>query len=184
MFGKTLSVLLLLFMVGCASSPYTYYADSGSLKKGVTKYALAGVKVNLSLGHGAIDCDTTFSSEEKLTQQFIKALKKNMEAQNILAPLSDANAIKVSVVVDYTRKFIVGGKWLSRPEVSDSITVTKDGVKLASFGSLHYTTKYGYLEDAVVDMKIATFNWGVDGELKDVNLITSIIVEELKDLGS
>jgi len=64
------------------------------------------------------------------------------------------------------------------------VLVERNGQLLASFKVSNYTTTYGYLGDAAVNMEIATFNWGADDELRDVNLIASEIVEDLAGLGN
>ncbi|TBW44117.1 hypothetical protein EZI54_23850 [Marinobacter halodurans] len=81
--SKTILFSMLLVLSGCASSPYTYYVKPTPIEKGVTKYKLESVHVNLREGHGAIDGDTTFSSQEELTQEFTGALEKALDANHL-----------------------------------------------------------------------------------------------------
>lgn len=175
--------LALSFLIGCSSSPYNYYVDPTPIASGQAKYKISDVKVSLTLGHGAIEGDTSFASEETLTKQFSDALQKSIESQGLSATSSSDNAFDVVVQIDYTRIFNYGGKALNKPEVSHSVIVEKDRKKLAGFGRSNYTTKYAYLKDVAVMAEISAFKWGADDELEDVNLIAELIVEDLAKLG-
>lgn len=183
MLKKLACLSFFLLLVSCSSSPYTYHNKSIPIQKGITKYALKEVTVNLALGHGAIENDTTFASQQELKQQFTDALEKYLKEKNIFDASGNTNSIGVAINVDYLRKFNYGGKALNKPEVSHSVIVSKGDMKLASFRRSTYTTKYGYLKDAAVNLEIAAFKWGADDELKDVDLISKLIIDDLSGLG-
>jgi len=183
MLKKLTYLSLFLLLVGCSSSPYTYYNKSIPIQKGITKYNLKEVTVNLSLGHGAIENDTSFASQEELKKQFTDALEKYLKEKSIFDAGISANSIGVSVNIDYLRTFNWGGKALNKPEISHAVFVSKGNTKLASFGRSRYTTKYAYFKNVAVGFKIASFKWGADDELKDVDLISKLIIDDLSELG-
>lgn len=182
MFKKISYLLFTLFIAGCASSPYTYHNQSVPLEKNATKYSLKDVTVNLTQGNGGTKSKSKFASQEELQKQFKSAIEKHLKEKNIFEESSN-NSIDASINIDYKRIFTLGGKALSKPEVSHSVVVSKGDMKLASFGQSKYTTKYGYLKEAAVNFEIAAFKWGADDELKDVDLVSKLIVEDLSKLG-
>lgn len=171
-----------LFLIGCANSPYKYYVEPTPIKQGITKYSLGDVTVNLTLGHGAIDGDNTFVSQEMLRKQFVEALQKNLKSNELLADTNNSE-FTVNVTIDYLRKFNHGGKALNKPEVSHFVMIQKSENKLVSFNASNYTTRYGYLKNTMVNAEIATFNWDAEDEPKDVNLIAELIVKNILELG-
>lgn len=173
----------LLFLSGCAGSPYTYYVKPTPIEKGVTKYNLESVQVNLRKGPGAIAGDKSFSSQDELTQQFTDALKKALEEKHLVAGGSGTGSADVEVNIDYERHFNIGGRALNKPVVSHSVLVERGGQRLARVEVSDYTTSYGYLGDAAVNMEIAAFSWDAEDELRDVDLIAKEIVEDIAALG-
>lgn len=183
MLKKLLICISVVFFVGCSSgSGYKYYVDPVPIIKGVTKYKFGSVKVHLILGHGAIEGDTTFASEDMLNQEFLNDIKKFMHEQGILAAENQESPI-VDISIDYTRTFNYGGKALNKPAISHQVSVSQNGKILATFGRDNYTTKYAYLKDAAVNIEIAAFLWDEEDEPQDVNLISKLIVEDLAGLG-
>lgn len=183
MLKKIVPLAFILMFAGCASTSYTYHDKSVPLKKGVTKYQLKNVVVNLHLGSNAIEGDASFASQDELKEQFTESLQKHLKENNILDTRPNADSVQVSVTIDYTRKYTYGGKALVKPEISHSVLVSQGDVKLASFGQSDYTTKYGYLKDSAVNLKIATHQWDAENEPEDVDLISSLIVKDLFNLG-
>ena len=174
----------LFFLASCSTSKYVYHLEPTPIKKGITKYAIKEVKVTLELGNGAIEGDTTFSSESQLKKQFVDSLTKHLKEQGLEANSANQhNVVDVSVKINYLRRFNWGGKALNKPEVSHTVVVQKDGKKIASFDQNKYTTKYGYLKDAAVNIEIAAFQWDSEDEKQDVDLISELIIEDLKELG-
>ncbi|WP_232471995.1 hypothetical protein [Vibrio gazogenes] len=118
----------MLFLFGCSSGPgYKYYVDPVPITKGVTKYKLGTVKVNLTLGNGAIEGDTTFASEEVLNQEFFDDIQKYMQEQGILAASENQESPTVDITIDYKRTFNIGGKALRKPEISHHVVVSQNG---------------------------------------------------------
>ncbi|WNJ95691.1 hypothetical protein RND59_00780 [Vibrio ruber] len=128
MLRKMLICAGILFLFGCSSgSRYNYYVDPVPITKGVTKYKLGTVKVNLTLGHGAIEGDTTFASEDVLNQEFFGYIQKYMQEQGILAAPESQESPTVDITIDYKRTFNIGGKALRKPEISHHVVVSQDG---------------------------------------------------------
>lgn len=182
---KKLLLLLSAFVVAsCVSSHHTYQADSISLKKGKSTYYVKNVTVNLTLGHGAIPGDTSFSNKEELEKQFAKSLSTALKRKGQLASdLSNADA-ELEITIDYKRTFNYGGKALNKPQISHLVNIYKDGEKLVSLNQNNYTTKYSYFKEIAVNAEIASFNWGADDELQDINLISESIADEISNVGS
>ena len=178
------SLIMAVVLTGCASDPYVYYVKPTPLKSNQTKYFLKDVKVTLKLGHGAIPGDKTFASQEKLLGQFKKYLVKHLKKHNILAKKSSTETPNVEIYIDYTRRFNYGGKALNKPEVSHKVIVSNKSGKIASFALNNYTTKYAYFEDTAVNLQIALFTWDAEDEVKDVELISEMLAEDLANLGS
>jgi hypothetical protein len=182
-FKKIIFPFLALIMSGCASSPYAYDVEPTPLKKGETKYSLGNVDVNLTLGHGALADDTSFATQDKLTEQFTVALKKHLKEKGISAATDDSADALANITIDYIRTFNHGGTSLNKPVVSHQVVIRQGEQKLASFNQGKYTTEYSYLRDAAVNLEIASFQWEAEDEPEDVDLIAEMIVEELAELG-
>ncbi len=176
--------LLFIFalLTGC-SSKYAYHVKPTPLKEGTTKYYLDETNVELTLGYGALD-DGRFESKQQLTDSFKKHLIKNLKEQNILAESKSRSDALLVVNVDFHRVFNAGGKALNKPVISYSINVkNKEQVKLASFKMEKFQTSYGTFGDIAVNVKIVAFKWVAEDELKDVNLVSKMITEDLYKLG-
>lgn len=182
--NKIFLIFIAFVVVGCSSSPYTYYEKPTLLKKGQTSYYLKEISVNLTLGHGAISGDDTFSNQEKMTKQFESALNLALKEKGILATSSSNADADIEVVINYKRNFNHGGKALNKPHVSHQVNIYNSGKKLASFGANKYTTKYSYFKELSVGIEIAAFRWGADDELQDVELIAKTIVDDLAKAGN
>ncbi|WP_017033387.1 hypothetical protein [Vibrio genomosp. F10] len=143
---KVITIALAMLLSACASSPYQYYVEPTPIKKQQTTYNVKKVDVNLTLGHGAIPGDNTFSDEAELEKQFKQYLEASLSEKGLLARAGQ-EGLDVSVTVDYKRKFNAGGKALNKPEVSHQVVIHNNKEDLASFSSANYTTKYAYLED-------------------------------------
>ncbi len=180
---KIIFPFLALIMSGCASSPYTYDVEPTPLKKGETKYSLGKVDVNLTLGHGALADDTSFATQDKLTEQFTAALQKHLAEKGISAVTAENADALANITIDYNRTFNHGGKSLNKPVVSHKVVVRQDEQNLASFSQGKYTTEYSYLRDAAVNLEIASFQWDAEDEPEDVDLIAQMIIDELAELG-
>lgn len=181
-FRIVIAVLMLVLLAGC-SSKYNYHVEPTPLKEGVTKYSIDRVTVNLTFGHGNLN-DERFENQEQLTESFRKALIKNFKEQNLLAENKESADALVQINVDYKRVFTIGGKALSKPEVSFNVNVySKKDVNLADFSTKNFTTSYGTLGDLAVNLEIGAFKWDKQDELKDVNLISKIITTDLAGLG-
>ncbi|MAM86979.1 MAG: hypothetical protein CME36_06700 [unclassified Hahellaceae] len=179
----SLAILPVLFLAACASSPYKYYVEPTPLEANKTKYELRNLEVNLRLGDGAKPGDESFATQAQLRDEFEKSLRNHMKSKNILATDNSDN-IHVDVSIDYLRRFNIGGGSLNKPELAHTVTISRDGEKLASFSQSGYTTKYGYLDDAAVNFEIAAFSWDAEDEPKDVELVSEIIVKDLAKVGS
>lgn len=174
--------LAVLVLAGCASSPYQYMLEPTPINKGVTKYEIQSLNVNLS-EEGANKDNTTFVRQSKLKQQFLNALRKYMLENNLLAKRKDTDRAKLDIQIDYLRRYSLGGNSLSKPEISHQVKVLQEEVPVARFSGYKYTTKYDYLEDIAVNAQVAAFSWKAKDELKDVDLISKMLVKDLQNLG-
>lgn len=180
---KSIAVLVLaMLMSACASSPYTYHVEPTPIKKQKTAYKISEVKVNLTLGHGAILGDDSFVDGIELQRQFTEYLESSLNEKGIHAQ-DEKDYLEVTFNIDFTRVFNVGGKALNKPEVTHFVTVSSNGKNLASFSQGPYTTKYSLYEDIAVNLKIAAFLWGKEDEPKDVKFISQLIIDDLANLG-
>lgn len=177
-----ITISLILLLSACASSPYTYHVKPTPIEKQKTLYKISQVSVELTLGHGAIDGDSTFATEKELKEQFRRYLESNLAEKGLLATDS-SDSLAVSIDIKYKRKFNVGGKTLSKPEVSHSVVIRDSEKSLASFSKQRYTTKYAYFEDLAVNMEIIAFSWDEEDEPRDVELIAQLIIDDLVEVG-
>lgn len=182
--NKMFLIFIAFVVVGCSSSPYTYHEKPTPLKKGQTSYYLKEISVNLTLGHGAISGDDTFSNKEEMTKQFENSLNLALKEKGILATSSSNADADIEVIIDYKRNFNYGGKALNKPHLSHQVNIYNGSKKLASFGVSKYTTKYSYLKDLAVNIEISAFKWGADDELQDIELISKTIVDDLAKVGN
>ncbi len=180
---KLLMTLVIVSIWGCASSPEQYHVEPTPLKKGESKYTIDNIAVNLTLGHGAIEGDDSFASQEQLQQQFYNYIKQSMKDKDIFVTDKHNSDADVTVNIQYLRNFNRGGKSLNKPEISHQIVVSKNGEKLASTSHESYTTKYSYLKDIAVNAEISMFSWDAEDEPKDVKLVSELIVEDIFNLG-
>ncbi|SFX66384.1 hypothetical protein [Marinospirillum alkaliphilum] len=174
--------VLVVLLSACSSSPYKYYVEPTPIKKQSTLYKISDVNLSLTLGSGVIPEDDSFSSEAELKEQFSGYLDSSLENKGI-AGREGTDYLEVVISIDYKRIFNHGGRALNKPQVSHEVTVFSEGKKLASFSKGPYTTRYGYFEDAAVNMKIATFSWGREDELRDVEMISRLIIDDLANMG-
>ncbi len=182
--NKLMLLLAVLWLAGCAGSQrYTYYVEPTPLVAEQSKYVLGKVDVQLTLGHGAIEGDRTFASQRELQQEFAQYLQHFLEQSGHAAKDSASADATIDVVIDYKRTFNYGGHALNKPEVEHAIVLSKNGTKLASFEQGPYTTKYSYLEDLAVNLKIASFNWDQEDEPRDVSLIAEHLIKDVTQIG-
>lgn len=171
--------LLCLFITGCTSSKYVYHLEPTPLRKGNEVFELKELQVNLTLGHGALEGDTGYANQETLSAQFKDALNSELKKHGML-PQKGQTGKNVSMTINFERRFNYGGKSLNTPLVSDAVNVFDENkVLLASYSNGHYSPNLGMVEN----LKIATFQKTSEDELKDVALIASILVSDLKKLG-
>lgn len=182
---KAISVFFLLIsvtLIGC-SSRYVYHEKPTPIKKGITKYYLKNTAVNLTLGHGAIEGDKTFAGQDALAAQFKKSLAQYLEEKKLAAPAeAKADAI-IEVTIDFNRTFNYGGKSLNKPEFSYHVNIKKDGKLLVSYSVPKQVPTRGRILDMAYNAKIAAFQRGAEDELKDVNLISETIANEIAEIG-
>ncbi len=184
MSSKDILVLIAFTLaVGCAGSPYTDHAKQIPWEKGKSKYYLGSLEVHLTLGHGAIPGDTSYSTEEQLEEQFKKAITAALTNKGIFTSDPSTADASLDIRLDYTRTFNYGGKALNKPKISHDVDIMKDGEKLVTISKGSYTTKYSYFEEIAVNVKIAAFNWGAEDELKDIDLISENIANDLFNVG-
>lgn len=179
---KIVVIVVAFFLSACASSPYEYYVTPTPIKKQKTEYKVDNIYVNLTPGHGAIPGDGVFANKSELQEQFKKYLEASLLQKGLLAK-NGKDSLDVSVTIDYKRTFNYGGKALNKPEVSHRVIIHNDKEELAGFSKSKYTTKYGFLEDAAVNIEISAFSWDQDDEPRDIELIAQLIVEDLVNAG-
>lgn len=167
-------------LVGCSSN-LKYLTTPTPLKKESSQYYVKDLKVNLQHGHGRNLENKTFSSEQELQSSFVKYINDSLIAKKIYAK----NGYGLSVVIDYTRTYNTGGNALNKPKFFYTIGVYDDATNtlLANYGIPESTTKYSYFEDIGVNLKIATFQWGAEDELRDIELISKTLVKEVSEFG-
>ncbi len=176
-------VMFALFaFVGCASSPYQYMLEPTPIHKGITKYEIQNLTLNLQ-EQGANTENTSFASQKKLKQQFLNALRKYMLENKLLAKRKDSDRAKLDIKIDYLRRYSLGGNSLSKPEISHQVEVIQDKQAVARFSASKYTTRYEYLDETAANIKIAAFSWKAKDELKDVDLISKMLIKDLQNLG-
>lgn len=172
LFGLLFFVALL---TGCSSSQIQKIPESAE----IVKFYFSDLKVNLTLGEGAIPNDSTFATQQEVENQFKEDVIKYLKANDIYSDSIEVGVAELDVSIDYERRFNWGGKALNKPEVSHLVNVKLKDELLLSFGHNDYTTKYSYLKDAAVNFEIASFNWGAEDEPKDIDLVSKLIVEDL-----
>lgn len=176
-----LLLILMTFFMGCASGPTSspYLVNPTPIEKGVTKYELSDVEVQLTLGHGAREGDTQFVDEATLNTQFEAALTEALQQHGVLSTSSSTDA-KLAIKIDYHRTYNVGGNSLNYPKISHSVKVFNDGQgELAKLSQANYHLTRGI----GANLKIAAFKWKAEEELADVKLIANLIAKDIAALG-
>ncbi|MEZ8826513.1 hypothetical protein AB6E04_19325 [Vibrio amylolyticus] len=179
---KILSILSVLLVSACSSSPYTYHVEPTPLKKQETKYSIAEVNVNLTQGYNGDASLEKFATQAEVQELFRKTLESNLNDAGVLAR-DDETEVNLVIDIDYVRTFNHGGESLNKPEVSHNVTIISGSEKLASFSQGKYTTKYGYLKDLAVNMEITAFSWDEEDEPQDIELISKLIAQDILNVG-
>lgn len=180
---KLMAIFIVLGMLGCAASPYTYHVEPTPLVAGQSKYLLGDINVNLVEGHGAPTGDTPYASEEVLIKGFTEALTKHMKELGILANSENTADGIANIDIDFTRTFHVMGNALAKPRISHSIIIIGATQPLASVKKGPYQTKYSSFKDIAVNLEISTGNWNEEDEPRDVDLISKLISKDISKMG-
>ncbi len=180
MFKKKLLIIISVAMLmGCASR-FVYSDKSVPIKKGVTRYHLGKVEVNLKLGTNGEkgENDTVYFSQKELVQEFTTDLKKYLKEYNIFD--STSSGLTLSAEFDFVRNFnLLGKKALNIPHFSHIISVKKGNKKVAYYSFTDYVINYS----VVRNLKITASLSGPEDEKEDIDLVCKEIIEELKNLG-
>ncbi|WED29210.1 hypothetical protein L3V77_17410 [Vibrio sp. DW001] len=181
--NSIMAILLAVGLVGCASSPYTYKVDPTPLVAGQSKYALGEIEVNLTeIGSATYEGESPYATQTELTQEFVDSLKNHLQEKGIKATSPDTADAKINVTIVFKRTFTITGG-LGKPSISHSINLKKDDTILATSSRRPYQTKYAYFKDAAVNLEIIAGNWDEEDEPKDVDLVSSLIVDEIMEVG-
>jgi hypothetical protein len=173
-------VVVGFLFVGCGSS-IQYLTKPTPLKQESSQYYVKELKVNLQHGHGRNLENKTFADEQELKTSFEKYINDSLAAKNMYSK----DGYGLAIVIDYTRTYNIGGNALNKPKFVYTVKVyDKANTLIASYSiPKDSTTKYSYIEDIGVNLKIAAFKWKAEDELRDVELISKTLVKEVSLLG-
>ncbi len=178
----TLGMLLIIITIfsGC-SGGVKYAVQPTPLKQKSSQYYLKDLKVTLHKSGFENQENKTFYNQAKLQAEFKDDLQKDLKTKN----MDSSQGFGLVINLDYTRIYLFGGNALAKPNFSYSVDVySNDGnTLLAHYSIPESTTKYAYLEDAVVSTKVMLFQWDAEDEPKDIALITDVLTREISALG-
>lgn len=176
--------LMALFLVGCASTPYNYHQEPSPLKPSQSRYHIQDLDITVSANRDIDEATLSrFSSREELKALFHEQLVAKLKERGIYAESIDKSDANLNITLHYTRNHIPLGAALAKPEFSHEVTVEKDGNLLLDYNLSRYTTKYSYLKDGLVNLKIATLMWGPDNEWEDLDLVAKVLADDIENFG-
>jgi hypothetical protein len=182
LFSCSISVILILSIIGCGSSMYNYRVEPTPIKKGTSKYNIKNITLSLQHGDGRNIKNKTFKNELELKKSFKKFINKGLKARSIKGGVKD---LQLDININYKRTYNWGGNSLNKPEFSYSVNVYNSSDKLLVDFSIPLSkTKHAYFKENVVLMKIAAFQWDAENEPEDIELISKLIVEDLFEIGN
>lgn len=147
------------------------------------KICAGEIGVNLTeVGSATYEGESPYATQTELTQEFVNSLKNHLQEKGIKATSPDTADAKIDVTIVFKRTFTITGG-LGKPSISHSINLKKDDTILATSSRRPYQTKYAYFEDAAVNFEIMAGNWDEEDEPKDVDLVSSLIVDEIEEVG-
>lgn len=173
-----LSILCLVF-AACSTNPKQSIPPIG-FKAGTAKFNLLSTELQLNHGHGAPDDITIFASQDEMQKTFDGYVRAKMNESQLMAPQSN---FTIEILANYHRVYNIGGKALNKPRISYTTKIYKDGTLVRTRESGTFTTKFAGLKDAAVNLEIAAFKWDREDEPKDLEVLASVIISDLKNIG-
>ncbi len=171
--------ILCLVLAACSTNPKQSVSSIG-FKAGTAKFKLLSTELQLSHGHGAPDDKTIFSSQDEMQRVLDGYIREKMNEYQMMDPQSN---FAIEILSNYQRSYNYGGKALNKPIISYTIKIYKDGVMVRAFESGTFTTKFAGFKDAAVNLEITAFKWGKEDEPKDLEVLASVIIGDLKKIG-
>ncbi|MBN2400764.1 MAG: hypothetical protein JXN64_00035 [Spirochaetes bacterium] len=171
---RSISLIMfsLFILAGCASVP-KFPAD--------TKFSVDNFKVNLKQKLQV----EGYPAEAELTGILKEKINTTLKQKNLLTEHRAGNAMSVSIIIDYTRRFAgedtpVPSKSVMAPEFGYTIVISENGVEKRRISEAKLEIKKGFLSNLAT---VATLGLGNDAkdELKDVQDVANYIAEKIEE---
>lgn len=183
---KCLSVVAVVFLTACASSPYHYKDQATALKPGVSKYSIENIDFSLENNRKPWTSDETVASypDEGTVKSIVQEeLVKSLKSKNIYVEEKGTPDAKLDIKISYRRSFVVGSG-VTYPYVSYAISgKDKDGTELVSFESGEGMLKGGGRKSIWNDQKIVIGKYKVEDERSDIVSLSNLIQETIANIG-
>lgn len=178
------SAFLSLLLTGCASTPYNYHQEPSPLKPSQSRYYIQDLDMTVSANRDVDKATLSrFAPRDELKALFQERLVSELKERGIYADSIENADADLNITLHYTRNHIPLGAALAKPEFSHELTVEKDGKLLLDYNLSRYTTKYSYLKDGLVNLKIATLMWGPDNESEDLDVVAKALADDIERFG-
>lgn len=177
MFKHLAFLCVVAVLAGCASAPKVttpkVAADAKFLVKDFT--------FNLSQKRQV----EGYPTQDELSQLAYEGIAETLENDGMMAA-HEANAVPVSIVINYQRRFAgedtpFPSKSVTNPIVSYSIAILEDDEEIGRITKSGLTTNKGFLSNLKTAATMGTGN-DAQTEMADVHRLTDAIVAELKRL--
>ena len=178
MFNKVISVFILsLMFIGCSSAPKVTAPKVAA----DAKFLVKDFAFNLSQKRQVED----YPTQNELSQLVYEGIAEALENDDMMAA-HEANAVPVSIVINYQRRFAgeetpFPSKSVTNPIVGYSIAILEDDEEIGRITKSGLTTNKGFLSNLKTAATMGTGN-DAQTEMADVHRLTDAIVAELKKL--
>lgn len=168
----------LVLLAGCSSSPKVAAPSVGA----DAQYAIKNFTFNLIQKREV----EGYATQEELSLITHDLIVSELKAGGILADAADAQAVPLSITINYQRRFSgedtpFPSKSVTNPIVGYTIIVLEDGAEKARISKAGLTANRGFLANLKT---VATMDIGNDSKVEeaDIQRVAKTIVAELQKL--
>lgn len=180
MLKKWSLILLAVFLSSCSSiGSYHYNSGKGSIKKGIDKYYVSSVKVDMPNSSAVDGYPSAKGLEEILSNSLHDALCK----KNICALKNDRNKLDVDLQFTYNRRFSWFSNAYDSMHFSSLIEIKKGNELLATQKLSDHTVDRGSFRGFFSNLKKIFALSSSEDEKVELNILTNSIANDLKHLG-
>ena len=183
---KNLVVLAgVMLMCGCAtnSTAYRYAENAQPITEKQAQYFISDINVKID----QVKSIAGYPNETELAQIFKTKLEDGLAKQNKLVAADSVDALGVAFDIRYKRVFSGEGFGMAgavgRPVVAIESKILNDGKIIASYSQENVTTNHGLFGNFATIGKQLSQSAGPEEELKDIDILTQGMVDNLVNIG-